>query len=46
MKYDLDTLIDRRSTDSSKWGWPDWGLDRERLLPMGLADMISRCQSL
>ena len=33
MKYDFDTVVDRRNTDSEKWNV------RENELPMWVADM-------
>lgn len=34
MKYDFDTIVDRRKTNSSKWDTTDTGV-----LPMWVADM-------
>ena len=38
MRYDFDTIIDRRATDSIKWNWCD--ADE---LPLWVADMDFRC---
>ncbi len=39
MKYDFDTVIDRRHTDSSKWGNLKSNFGSDDVLPMWVADM-------
>lgn len=37
MKYDFDTVVPRRGTNSYKWD----SMPREDILPMWVADMVS-----
>lgn len=39
MRYDLDTWVNRKGTDCSKWDTPGRGLGALDVLPMSIADM-------
>ena len=42
MKYDFDSVIDRRNTTSVKWDLADERFNVENILPMWVADMDFR----
>ena len=42
-KYDFDTIINRKGTDSYKWYRDEHGLADGQLIPMWVADMDFRC---
>ena len=41
MKYDFETLVNRKGTGSSKWGWMYEALPEadENIVPLSVADM-------